>query len=330
MNPPSFPILIQRFFADYLTRQRNLSTHTVRSYRHAFRLLLSFAASRAKTPIDRLSFTHFTPEIVLGFLDHLEHARTNAIRSRNTRLAAIRCFARYCLSQAAPDQIGSCQRILSLPAKRCERPVLGFMTREEIDALLHAIAQNTRSDRRDFLFFSLLYNTGARVSEMLQLRPIDVQTHAVLLHGKGRKERIVPIWRSTERSLKNWIKTMRIGAEQSIFTNYRGETLTRDGIAHRLALHVKSAAKNCPSLRERRISPHTFRHTAAMHLLQSGVALEVIALWLGHERPITTHGYIEADLKMKAQCMAHLDQPRQHRSRSEGGDSRLLAFLEAL
>ena len=330
MNPPAFTTLIQRFFADYLPRQRNLSTHTIRAYRHAFRLFLKFASAREQTPPDALSFEHFTPENVLAFLDHVERERHNSARSRNARLAAIRSFARYCTGQASPEHLDTCHRVLSLPAKRCERPVLGHMNRDEISAILAAIPRNTRSGQRDQILFSLLYNTGARVSEILHLRPADMQTHAVLLHGKGRKERTVPIWKPTGRIIRDWIRKNQIRDEQWIFTNHRGEQLTREGVAHRLAMLVQTAAKTCPSLLQKHITPHTFRHTAAMHLLQSGVALEVIALWLGHERPVTTHGYIEADLKMKQQCMARLEQPRLRRPRQGAGDSHLLSFLEAL
>lgn len=330
MSTPAFATLVQRFFADYLAQQRNLSAHTLRAYRDTFRLFLRFAGARRRSSIDQLSFADFTPAIVIEFLAHLERERGNSIQSRNARLAAVRCFARYCLGQTAPEQFDTCQRILSLPAKRAERRLLGFMNRAEIAAVLAAIPQHTWSGRRDQLLFSLLYNTGARISEVLQLRATDVQPQAVRLLGKGRKQRTTPLWPPTAQRLRRWLKTNQIRGDQFIFTNRRGDPLTRDGAAYRLARTVAMAAESCPSLRGRRITPHTFRHTAAMHLLQSGVALEVIALWLGHERPVTTHGYIEADLKMKQQCMARLDQPQLPRWRQAPADSRLLAFLEAI
>jgi integrase/recombinase XerD len=326
----TFAALVQRFFADYLARQRNLSAHTIRAYRHTFRLLLPFLSLRRRTPVDLLSFADFTSDTVMEFLDHLERERHNAVRSRNARLAAIRSFARFCLGQSAPDLIESCRRILSLPAKRCDHPVLGFMNRAEIAAVLAAIPHKTWSGQRDHVFFSLLYNTGARVSEVLQLRPDDVQPRALILHGKGRKDRTVPIWRQTAQRLRHWITSNQIRSDQAIFTNHRGEPLTREGVAFRLGLIVRTAVETCATLRGKHITPHTFRHTAAMHLLQSGVALEVIALWLGHERPLTTHGYVEADLKMKQDCIDQLDRPHASRPKRAKGDSRLLAFLEAV
>jgi integrase/recombinase XerD len=181
------------------------------------------------------------------------------------------------------------------------------------------------------LFFSLLYNTGARVSEILQLRPSHHQGRAVFLQGKGRKERTVPLWNSTARQLRQWIQSNDVAPDQRVFTNYRGEPLSREGVAFRLKSAVQMAAVRCPSLCVKRITPHTFRHTSAMHLLQSGVALEVIALWLGHERPATTHGYVQADLLIKQQCLDRLERPAKRRHQgSQFNDSRLLAFLEAV
>lgn len=204
------------------------------------------------------------------------------------------------------------------------------MTREEIDAVLAATDPATRSGQRDRLLFTFLYNTGARISEALQLRVQDLLDHAVHLRGKGRKDRAVPVWPGTERLLRQWCKTNRLTPEELIFTNRNGEPLSRDGVAFRLALTLRKAAQHCPSLTKRRITCHTFRHACAMSLLQAGVALEVIALWLGHAKPLTTHGYIEADLRMKADCLKRLTEPTAPRRRSAQESSRLLAFLEAV
>ena len=204
------------------------------------------------------------------------------------------------------------------------------MTRQEVDAVIAAIDPKTDSGRRDRILFMLLYNTGARISEALQLRPHDVVGRAVHLRGKGRKERTVPIWRLTEKLLRKWCKTEDIESEQLIFTNRNGGALSRDGVAFRLALAVRNAAERCPSLKNRRITCHTFRHSCAMALLQAGVALEVIALWLGHAKPLTTHGYVEADLKMKAECLKRLNEPKAPRNSPARNTSRLLSFLESL
>jgi site-specific recombinase XerD len=191
-NP--FPDLLQRFFADYLPRQRNFSPHTICAYRDTFHLLLPFLSARLRKPIDLLTIETFSPETILAFLDHLEQVRKNKARTRNYRLAAIRSFVRFALNQTAPDFLVASQRILAIPDKRCPKPLLGFLTREEIDAILAAIDDSTWSGRRDHLLFTLLYNTGARISEALQLRPVDVQNRSVRLHGKGRKERGAPLW----------------------------------------------------------------------------------------------------------------------------------------
>lgn len=321
--------LIQRFFSGHLPAQRNLSAHTIRSYRQTFRLLLRFLAQHYQRPVDRLSLSEFTAESVLGFLDHLERTRRNTIRTRNVRLAAIRSFARFALGEAAPDFVAVSQRMLAIPCKRCVKPVLGFMTRSEVTAVIDAIDTSTWSGRRDHLFFSLLYNTGARVSEMLQLKAADLQHRAVHLHGKGRKNRNVPLWRHNASRLERWCRVHKLAPDQWVFVNRCGALLTREGVAFRLGLAVTKAAQQCPSLQQRTITPHTFRHTAAMHLLQSGTPVEIIALWLGHSSPLTTHGYVEADLTIKQDCMRQLEEPGPLRRQPRApAYSRLLAFLE--
>ena len=331
MHPDELPELVQRFFAHYLVCQRNLSTHTRNGYRDTFRLFLSFLAQRFHRPIDQLTLDTISPETVLAFLDYLETARSNTARSRIVRLAAIRTFVRFVLGEAVGVSfVGIGHRILAIPQKKSPKPVLGFITREEINAVLAATDPATRSGQRDRLLFTFLYNTGARISEALQLRAQDLLDHAVHLRGKGRKDRAVPVWPGTERLLRQWCKTNCLTPEQLIFTNRNGEPLSRDGVAFRLALTVRKAAQHCPSLNKRTITCHTFRHACAMSLLQAGVALEVIALWLGHAKPLTTHGYIEADLKMKADCLKRLTEPTPPRHRSAQESSRLLAFLQAV
>jgi len=331
MHRDELPDLVQRFFAHYLVCQRNLSTHTRDGYRDTFRLLLAFLSQRHGRPVDQLTLDTINPEGILAFLDHLQSSRGNTARTRNVRLAAIRTFVRFVLGEAGGvNFIGVGHRILAIPQKKSFKPIVGYMTREEIDAVLAATDPTTRSGQRDRLLFTFLYNTGARISEALQLRPQDLLDRAVHLCGKGRRERTVPVWATTERSLRQWCKTYNIAREQMIFTNRNGEPLSRDGVAFRLALAVRKASQCCPSLHKRRITCHTFRHACAMSLLQAGIALEVIALWLGHAKPITTHGYIEADLKMKADCLKRLTEPRPPRRRSAQEASRLLAFLEAI
>jgi integrase/recombinase XerD len=325
-----FPDLLQRFFADYLPKQRGFSAHTISAYRDTFRLLLPFLSTRLRKPIDQLTLEALSPETILSFLDHLEQVRQNKPRTRNHRLAAIRSFTRFALNHTALDFLGAAQRILTIPEKRCPKPLLGFLAREEIDAILAAMDDSTWSGRRDHLLFTLLYNTGARISEALQARFSDIQDRAIRLHGKGRKERVVPLWAQTARRIKQWCQVNALRPDQLLFANQRGAPLSRQGASFRLAVAVRKAALNCPALKDRKISPHSIRHSTAMALLQAGVSLEVIALYLGHEQPSTTHGYIEADLKMKTDSLRRLvETPTPKRQRPEP-PSRVLAFLEAL
>lgn len=331
MKPGDFSRLVQRFFADYLATQRNVSPETRTGYRTTFRLLVRFLAQYHRSTVDQLALSAFTPEAILAFLDYLESSRGNCARTRNLRLAAIRTFVRFVLGQSAIlDFLSSGQRILAIPQKKSAKRPLGFMTREELDAIFAATDQNTWSGRRDLLLFMLLYNTGARISEALKLRPQDLGDRSVRLQGKGRKQREIPVWPKTARLLRQWCKANQIGEEQGIFSNHRGGPLTQDGVAFRLRLTVRKAATKCTSLAGRRITPHRFRNSCAMALLRAGVALEVVALYLGHAKPITTHAYVEADLKMKADCLRRLTQPVMPKPGKASEPSRLLAFLEAV
>ena len=324
----TFSLLTQQFFGS-LHQQRNLSPHTISAYRDTFRLLLRFLAEENRTTIDQLVLDQLSAEAVLSFLAHLEKVRSNSIRTRNARLAAIHAFARFAIHQKAPDFMLAGQRILAIPCKRSVKPVLGFMSREEVDAVLSAAHADTETGQRDHLLFSLLYNTGGRISEVLRLKPVEVKNRIVRLHGKGRKERDVPIWPHTQRQIRDWCEAKQIGPTQYLFANRHGEPITRKGAALRLSVALQVAVKTCPSLRGRKITLHTFRHATAMHLLQAGVPLPIIALWLGHEQPVTTHGYVEADLKMKEKCLNTLEK-LPAKKRPPAAHSHLLAFLEAL
>lgn len=330
MHSHSLSILIERFFCDFLHNQRNLSPHTVSAYADTFRLLLRFLSEHRRQPIDRLGFDDLNADAVLAFLTQLEKNRGNTARTRNARLAAIRSFARYALGQSAPDWLQSAQRILAIPGKRTVKPSVGFMSREEVVAVLDAIDTRTPIGRRDHLLFSLLYQTGARISEILRLQPDAVQGRFVKLHGKGRKDRTVPIQSQLVGHLHRFAQANRIQGNQLLFTNRHGVGLTREAVALRLTMAVRKAEHTCPSLRGRRITPHVWRHTTAMHLLHAGVPIEVIALWLGHEQPLTTHAYVEADLTIKNRCAHLLDRtPPPRTSRPAAPFSRLLSFLEA-
>jgi site-specific recombinase XerD len=257
MTSNPFPILIERFFTDHLRTQRNVSPLTIEAYSDTFRILLRYLAEKHRQTIDRLTFRDFGADDILAFLDHLERVRGNCVRSRNARLAAIRAFAHFALAYSGPAFAVASQRILAIPCKRTTKPVLSFMNREEVMAVLAAIDTTTKVGRRDHLFFSLLYQTGARISEASQLGPSDVRDRFVRLHGKGRKERAVPIPNDLMARLHEHVRTNKVLPDRPLFANRQGAALTREDLALRLDLAVHKAEQTCPSLRGRRITPHT-------------------------------------------------------------------------
>lgn len=297
----TFPTLLQDFFHRRLVAERGVSAHTIASYRDTFELLFRYLEKRTGRTPSALRLNDLDAPNILDFLDYLETERSNSPRTRNLRLTAIRSFMRHA-SVRNPGCLPVVQRVLAIPSKRFDRTVLNFLSRQEVDALLAAPDPTTWSGHRDTVLFSVLYNSGARVSEVTGLRVGDVlldRSSALLLHGKGRKERVVPLWKNTAAQLRRWLARISRSSQAPVFPNRRGKPLSRSGVEHRLQMAVTEASKRCPSLQSRRISPHTIRHTTAMHLLQSGVDITVIALWLGHEDPATTHLYVEADLTMK-------------------------------
>ncbi|MCK4600539.1 tyrosine-type recombinase/integrase [Candidatus Bipolaricaulota bacterium] len=323
--------LIQHFFCRRLITQRNASPQTIASYRDTFRLLFHYAQKKMKKAPAALQFEDLDADFVLRFLDYLEQERGNCERTRNIRLAAIRSFLRY-VSYRLPGSLSTIQEVLAIPLKRFDRPSLEFLQREEVEAIITAPDKTTFSGHRDFVMFMTLYNTGARVSEIIRLRVSDVcleSKASILIHGKGRKQRAVPLWKSTQRHLKMWLLRLKSDSHEPFFPSRCGRPLSRSGVEYRLRLAVNKAAERFPSLEKRKVSPHTFRHTTAMHLLQSGVDITVIALWLGHESPITTHLYVEADLSMKEKALRKLQDPSLKSLRYQASDS-ILSFLESL
>jgi len=328
---PDFPCLLQDFFLRRLIAQRGASQRTVASYRDAFELFLRFAEQHTGLSCCALTLEDLDAPMVLDFLDHLEQDRGNSARTRNARLAAIRSFMRYA-SMRNPMCLPVAQRVLAIPAKRFDRPVLGFLSREEMEAILDAPDRCTWSGQRDAVLLATLYNSGARVSEITGLRRSDVLIErqcSLLLHGKGRKERTMPLWPSTAKQLRAWLERTSRDPAAPVFPDRAGMPLSRSGVRQRIQHTVTLASQRCPSLRTRRISPHVFRHTTAMHLLQSGVDLTVIALWLGHEDPSTTHRYLEADLAMKEAALRQVQEPEVRPGRFHASN-RLLAFLKTL
>lgn len=330
-HSPNFASLIQDFFCKRLIQLQNVSTNTVASYRDTFRLLLHYIQRcKQKNPTD-VVLADLDAPTVMGFLDDLEHSRGNVIRTRNVRLAALRSFMKYAVT-CDPTAISIAQRILAIPMKRFDRPMLGYLTREEVTAIVNAPDLTTWSGRRDRALLTVLYNTGTRVSETIGLRRADVsldRTRAVQVYGKGRKRRQVPLWKSTATLLAHWLSEIDPAAETPLFPNRHGRAMSRSGVEDRLDRAVVIAAGHCLSLAQKRVSPHTFRHTTAMHLLQAGVEMTVIALWLGHENLETTHQYVEADLAMKQRALDKLGDLPEGKTRYRAKDD-LLRFLDGL
>ena len=330
-SPPSFAALAQSFFAEHLTQQRAVSPRTVATYRDGFVLFLDFATARLHKQPTAMKLEDITPALILAFLDHLEQDRGNAVRTRNARLAALRAFLKFA-GHRDVDALHIVEQALGVPMKRFERPVLGFLTREEMLAIIGKPGSSWTS-QRDHLLLHMLYNTGARVSEIVAVRLADVVLDGVAsvhLRGKGRKQRTMPLWRSTVKAIRNWLRfNPELLPTSALLPNRDGGPMTRTNVAQRLALAVAAATPAMPSLRDRRISPHTIRHTTAMHLLQSGEPIDGIALWLGHESPTTTHQYTQANLAMKEKALARMQEPDAAGRRFRASDS-LLEFLKGL
>jgi integrase/recombinase XerD len=330
-SEPTFASLLQQFFTDRLIQQRNASPRTISSYRDTFRLFLQFAQQRLHKPPANIELTDLAPSLIIAFLDHLEMKRHNTIRSRNARFAAIRSFLHYAALKD-PLALPTIQSVLAIPMKRFEKPLVGYLSREEIKALIDAPAPSTWCGQRDQVMLATLYNTGARVSELIAMTVADVvlgRSSSVRIHGKGRKERMVPLWRSTARQIRQWLRRTNLTPEKPLFPNRFNCPMTRPGVTDRLKRAVRSATSHCPQLKDRRVSPHKVRHAIAMHMLQAGIDITVIALWLGHESPATTHMYVEADLAMKERALNKLQAPCIKTQRFQPTD-KLLEFLQQL
>jgi site-specific recombinase XerD len=325
------PRLIQEFFCQRLQAQQQASPRTVNAYRDTFRLLLAFVETQTARAPDQQRLEDWDAPRILKFLDYLENERHNEVRSRNARLAALRSFMRF-VAQQEPSALAMTSAVLAIPMKRFDRPLLGFLSRPETEVILDTPLLSTWSGRRDRVLFALFYNTGARVSELLAINRQDIQIDrqcVVRLHGKGRKERSIPLWKSTSTLLKSWLAELPADPTTPVFCNRFGQRLSRSGVEKRLRNAVRQAAARCPSLNGRAISPHTFRHTTAMHQLQAEVDITVIALWLGHESPATTHQYIELDLSLKERALQKFTAPNAKTKRFKP-TNQLLKFLEQL
>jgi len=323
--------LLEAFFSERLQRQRRASPHTIAAYRDAFRLLLGFAEKHIGKLPSTLLLADLDAPLVGAFLDHLERERGNRVRTRNARLAAIHSFFRFAAVRE-PAHAGLIQRVLAIPQKRFDRDLVTFLARGEVDALLAAPDTSTRPGRRDHALLLLAVQTGLRLAELTPLRIEDLALGAgahVRCHGKGRKERCTPLTRATARVLRAWIAECGTAGADLVFRSTRRTQLSHDAVERLVTKYALAAAKSCPTLARKHVTPHVLRHTTAVQLLEAGVDRAVIALWLGHEQVETTQIYLDADLAMKERALARTAPLGAGPGRFRPRDS-LLAFLEGL
>lgn len=324
------PRLLSMFFAHHLM-QRDASPHTVASYRDTFRLLVRYAHDVLGKPPQDLRFDDFDTDFLAAFLEHLESQRGNGARTRNARLAAIRSLSRF-VALHDPRHAARAQQILAMPCKRTVRQPIDYLDNDEAKALLQAPDRSTWVGRRDHTLLLVAVQTGLRASELITLSCENIHTDAgahLRCHGKGRKDRVVPLRRDSMAALRMWLEERRDRSDGPVFVNQRSRPLSHDSLNYLLAKNLAVARMTCPSLQKKRVTPHSLRHTCAMTLLHSGVDQATIALWLGHESVTTTYVYLHADLRLKEQAMAKTTPMETPFQRYQPED-RLIEFLNSL
>lgn len=326
---PLAPHLTQ-FLREYLPRQRAMSAQTSDTYAYAFQLLVCFAARRLKTTPSALSIEQLVATLILGFLEHLEKERGNCARTRNSRLAAIKTFFRF-LEYRLPSCLEQALRIRAIPVKKTDEVIIGYLNRAEIQALLDAPDPSSRYGLRDRAMLHLGFAGGLRVSELVGLCLADLLLHpqpTVHVMGKGRRERVLPLWRVTATALRDWLKVRGEPKTPALFPNMRGDAMTRSGFEYILDKHVRTASAKQPSLAKKRISPHSLRHSCAMSTLQATGDIRKVALWLGHASTQSTEVYLRADPTEKLEALASLVPPTLRRGQFRPPD-KLLAMLRS-
>jgi len=333
-SPNLLGAIVRDYFSDHLPRLRGTSPHTIHSYRDSIVLLLRYLSGQRKKPVAILDLVDLDPPAILGFLSYLEQGRRNGVSTRNVRISAIHAFFHFVASRN-PEYLDLAQRVLGIPFKRTQQRAIHYLEYEEIDSILKAIDQTTSRGNRDYALLATMFNTGARVQEIADLRACDLQLtkpFQVRLFGKGKKERYCPLWSQTAAVLRSLCRqrNMNLRSEARVFLNHRNEPLTRFGIRHILAKCLENAYKDVPNLRKKRLHPHSIRHSTAVALLKSGVDLSTISHMLGHASPTTTYRYAKVDLEMKRQAIARL-KPVPQRSRTPWSKDRtILDWLESL
>jgi site-specific recombinase XerD len=322
---------MQMFFTERLAKQRQASPATVRSYRNTFKLLLRFVHGRTGKAPSALDWEDLPAEVVSAFLDHLETDRDNVARSRNARLAALRSLFRYAALRH-PEHAQLIARVLAIPQKRFDKAIVAFLEPKEVEALLAAPDPGRWEGRRDRALMSLAVQTGLRLSELTGLNCGDVVLGSgahVRCNGKGRKQRCVPLTTANVTALRVWLQERGGLRDEPLFPTRTGRRLSDDAVEARLTIYKPVAAKGCPSLAAKTLTPHVLRHTCAMTLLREGVDVAVIALWLGHADIRSTDPYLHADMTIKERALARMTTPSSPPGRYRPVDS-LIAFLESL
>lgn len=306
------PRLLQMFFTEWMVQQQNASMHTVRSYRDTWRLFLRFVAARRGKPVVRLALSELTATEVITFLQHLEDERGDTIGTRNCRLSALRSFFSF-VATREPEMLAQCAEILQVPTKKAPIRAPNYLEPEEVQAILAQPDRSTLIGQRDHALLSFLYNTGARIQEALDVCPEAIRFDApacVRLYGKGRKERISPLWPETAALLRSLLDRMPRPVDAPLFVNRYGNPLSASGVRFKLAEYVRAVEKTTPALAAKHVTPHSFRHATAMHLVAAGVDVTVIRSWLGHVSLDTTNHYAQANLETKRRALERVESPK--------------------
>jgi len=335
MKDNDFQNLLQNFFLDRMMKQRKLSTCTIQTYKDTFRILLKYMHDECNIKAKDVNMQSLNADTIIGFLNYLENIRKNKCKTVNNRLAAIKSFMEY-VSYECPEYIAIVRKVNSIPFRNVEKKDINYLTKEEVDSLLNACETSNYYGKRDYLMLLLLYNSGIRVSEMISIQGKDIiisknKYSYLRIIGKGRKERTVPLWQTTTKYILEYIHENQIQGSDFLLSGRNIEHLTRSGVRYRIDCIVKRASKSCSSLKSKTISPHTFRHSTAMSLLQSGIDISTIAIWLGHESIETTHKYMVADIKLKEKALQKLHEPDAKRKLQRYHPSNdVLSFLNSL
>ncbi len=323
--------LLQGFFHDWLVKQKDVSAHTVRSYRDTWKLFLRFAADHHRQPVTKLHLSDLSAPEVLAFLEHLERDRHVSVGTRNCRLAAVRSFYSFVASRE-PLAIAQCTAVLHIPKKRTVTRAPSHLEPRDVELIVSGIKTDSPEGHRDHVLFNFLYNTGARIQEALNVCPREIRFEAppcVRLFGKGRKERLCPLWPETVALLRSLLRHRPRPDNEPVFISRYGEPLGATGVRYKLAQYVAAAVKVSPALLKKRITPHSFRHAAAVSLVSSGTDVTVIRSWLGHASLDTTNIYAQANLEAKRAALERMDPPSSRRPRWKR-EPGLIEWLESL